>query len=148
MKNAIFALAVVVCLGGQARGESAQVKGVWLRRVTLIASCAASFWDLQTTRTAVRYGALEGNGFLADQYGRPRWGRMISLKVGLCAATAAAQEFHLLSRRHETLSNRAWTAANALTASFFIKASLNNRDVAERLRRTAAAPACLVCRIE
>ena len=73
-----FALLLWVCAPAQAEDNGGGRK--WLRRATMAAACAASFWDIQTTRTAVRHGAYEANRLFADAGGNPRWGRMIGFK--------------------------------------------------------------------
>jgi hypothetical protein len=138
MTRLFRALALVVCLCGPATAQ-ASGKGVWLRRATLAAACAASFWDVRTTRTAVSLGALERNRLLAGPDGKPRWGRMIGIKAGLCAGSAAAQELRLFVPS-KPLGDAAWTAANAAIAGSFVRLSLGNRRVAGELRGEAAAP--------
>ena len=87
-------LLLVVCLAHPALCEGRH----WVRRLTLAASCAASFWDVQTTRAAVARGGREANGFFADANGNPRWGRMIGVKAGLCGAMALVEELGFRSR--------------------------------------------------
>lgn len=69
----------------------------WLRRATTVAACAASFWDLQTTRQATAIGAREDNSFFANKDGTPKLGKMAIFKGTLCASTFAFGEFHVLS---------------------------------------------------
>lgn len=130
----LWVVALVVCLGRPAFAEGRH----WLRRVTLVASCAASLWDIQTTRTAVARGAREANGLFADSAGNPRWGRMIGLKAGLCMGTAVAQETIWKNR------GVPWTPLNAGLAGYFSVIALRNRSVANGLDRRARAPAYLL----
>jgi hypothetical protein len=130
----LWFIALVVCLAHPAFGEGRQ----WLRRITLAASCAASIWDLQTTRTAVARGARESNRLVADAAGNPRWGRMIGLKAGLCVGTAVAQETVWKT------SGVPWTPLNAGLAGYFSGIALRNRGVANSLKRRARAPAYLL----
>lgn len=128
----LCAMAVLVCLNGTA--EAAPRRGVWLRRLTLVAPCASGFWDIYTTRSAVRVGAVESNRLLADTQGRPRWGRMIGLNIGLCAGTVLSQE--LLDRnRRSTAANYSWSAVNAAIAFRHAAAALENRGVAVDMKR-------------
>jgi hypothetical protein len=107
--------------------------GRWLRRITLAAACAASFWDAQTTRAAVARGARERNGVFADAHGRPQWGRMIGFKAGTCGSLAVAQE--LFFRDNE----KAWTGLNIGLGSVYSGAAIHNMGVA-RKPVGAAAP--------
>ena len=141
MQRLWCAVGVVVCLCGAARAETKPE--TWLRRVTAAAACAASFWDLQTTSTGVRYGGREGNAFLADAQGRPRWGRMIGVKAGLCGGMLLAQELGVRHVRKSTASY-AWTAMNAALAARFLSVSLQNRRVAAVLKQGQSGPAYLV----
>ncbi|MCC7496893.1 MAG: hypothetical protein IT160_04895 [Bryobacterales bacterium] len=135
MGRLIPAAVVLVCLGGVARGESK--KGIWLRRVSLAASCATSFWDFQTTRTAIGYGGRESNRMFADGQGNPRWGRMIGIKIGQCALMGVSQE--LLDRyRGSGAANYAWTAANSAITGRFVAAVMHNRRVTQELKQTPA----------
>ena len=130
----LWVLALVVCLAHPALAEG----GHWLRRATLAASCAASLWDIQTTRTAVARGAREANRLFADSAGNPRWGRIIGLKAGLCLGVAAAQETVLKK------SGAPWTALNTGLAGYFSVVALRNRAVANGLDRRARAPSYLL----
>jgi hypothetical protein len=133
MKSFICVIALLVCACVPARPASA---GHWLRRATLAAACAASFWDVQTTRTAIARGAREGNGFFADTAGYPRWGRMIGFKVGVCGGSILAEE--LLFRRSRDVP---WTGLNTGLAAFYSTTAVHNIRVANHLLRTQAAPA-------
>jgi len=102
------------CPSGRAR--------VWIRRISLIGSCAASLgWDTYTTRHAENAGAVEGNPLLANAQGHPQWGRFISLKVGMCGASAFVQE-----RWHSPNSDWTWTGVNAATAAGFTVVGFHN----------------------
>jgi hypothetical protein len=98
----------------------------WLRRVTLAAACATSFWDLHTTSVGVSNGAREANPLFADPLGRPRWGRMIGFKAGTCAASALAEE-HFTRQRP---SDRFWIGVNTFTAGSFTAVAIRNVKVA------------------
>lgn len=130
----VWVAALLVCLSESA---PAQKRGhPWIRRITLAASCAASFWDLQTTRAAVSQGAFEGNRFLANADGSPRWGRIIGLKAGLCGGMVLTEV--LVGRKHETAS----IAVNSALAGLYSAAAIHNYQVMHQLadRRRAAAP--------
>ena len=98
----------------------------WLRRITLAGACAASFWDLQTTRAGVARGATEANPLFADVQGRPRLGLMIGFKAGVCAASFATEE-HFARRRG---SDAFWTTVNGINAVGFAAIAIHNRSVA------------------
>lgn len=132
------ATALLVCLCGTAWCEGSNSKLVWLRRLTAVGACAASFWDVQTTRSAVAVGALEGNGLLADHKGRLLTGRMIAFKAGVCAGALVGEELHVFGRRHDTFANAAWTLGNSAMAARFIQVSLGNRRVEAALRARRA----------
>ncbi len=135
MGRLITAVVVFVCLNGIAQAESR--RGVWLRRLTLAASCGTSFLDLQTTRTALSYGARESNRLFTDGRGNAQWGRMIGFKVGQCAAMGVAQE--LLGRnRSSAATNYAWSAANSALAGRFLSALIHNRRVTADLKQAPA----------
>lgn len=133
MKPILWVVALVVCFAHTARAEGRH----WLRRATLAASCAASLWDIETTRTAVARGAREANGFFADSAGNPRWGRIIGVKAGLCLGMAAAQEVILRQ------SSVPWTPLNTGLAGYFTVIALRNRGVANSVDRPRA-PAYLL----
>lgn len=137
MKRVLRAVVVVVCLSAGAQAESKG--GRWLRRLTLGASCVTSFWDVQTTRTAVRYGAQEGNAFFANGRGEPRWGRMIGVKVGLCAGMFVGQEM-MDRKRTSAGTDYAWSSVNTALAIRNSVASLHNMRVANQVRRQPAGP--------
>ncbi len=129
-----WVLALVVCLAHPAMAEGRH----WLRRAALAASCAASFWDVQTTRTAVARGAREANGLFADAAGNPRWGRIAGIKAGLCLGMVAAQEV-VFKKSHVP-----WTPLNTGLAGYFSVIALRNRAVANGLERRTRAPAYLL----
>ena len=141
MRVAIFydlpGIPVALCLSAGAQAESK--RGRWLRRLTLGASCATSFWDVQTTRTAVGYGAQEGNALFANGRGEPRWGRMIGVKVGLCAGMFVGQEVMDRNRRSAG-TDYAWSGVNAALTIRNSVASLHNLRVASQVRRQPAGP--------
>jgi hypothetical protein len=104
-------------------------KRVWIRRITLVAACAASVgFDTMSTRRAVSAGAVETNPLLADPNGKPQWGRMIGIKAGVCGASAFLQERHSSAR-----SDWAWTAGNAATAAAYTWTGFHNLHVANEL---------------
>jgi hypothetical protein len=98
----------------------------WLRRLTLAGACAASFWDVQTTRAGVNQGARESNPLFADPQGRPRWGRIIGFKAGACAASFAVEERFARRANLDTF----WTAMNGVSAGSFAAIAIHNRKVA------------------
>jgi hypothetical protein len=132
MKHLSWTVVLAVCLIGAAQAESKQ--GPWFRRLTLAASCASSFWDLRTTRTAIGFGAQEANPLFVNRSGDPRWGRMVGVKIGLCAGMAAGQE--LLDRnRRSAAADYAWSGVNAALAIRHTGAALHNLRVADQMRR-------------
>jgi hypothetical protein len=131
MRRLLWALAVLLCIDGLAQAETK--RGPWLRRVTLAASCASSLWDLQTTRTAIGYGAQEANPLFVNRGGEPRWSRMVGVKVGLCAGMAVGQE--LLDRnRRSTAADYAWSSVNVALAIRHSAASRQNLRVAREMK--------------
>src|ERR1041385_9092771 len=88
----VVAVVALIWLGLPCVSHAEQRPKLWLRRVTLAASCAASAWDVQTTASAIGRGGRESSNMFTDPLGRVRWGRMIGFKVALCGGMAAAQE--------------------------------------------------------
>jgi hypothetical protein len=132
MRGVLCAMALLVCLNGTAEAQGRP--GVWLRRLTLAAACASGVWDIYTTRNAVRLGAVESNRLLADGQGRPRWGRMIALNVGVCAGSALAQEL-LDRKRRPGATDYVWTGVNSALAVRHAAAAVHNRRVTAEMRR-------------
>ena len=128
MRIAICIL-VLGWLGLPGVAEAQTSRGKWLRRVTLAASCAASAWDIQTTAAAINRGGRESNGLFADPLGRPRWGRVISFKVGLCGGMIASQELNLWGRP-TPLKDNLWIGINTGLTTRFTVASVRNRALA------------------
>ena len=127
MRNAAMAVTLVyLCTmpaaQAQERGRS------WMRRLTLVASCAASLWDVQTTAAAIGRGGRETNGFFTDAQGRAQLGRMIGFKVGLCGGMAVAQESKLAGRR-SALKDSLWIGANTGLAARFTMSAIHNLGV-------------------
>jgi hypothetical protein len=108
----------------------------WLRRITWAAGCAASFWDAQTTLSAVRHGAAEGNPLLGNEQGAPRWGRIIALKAGTCATTFVVQS---VTTRHGG-ADWYWSTANVGIAAAFSAAAIHNIQVSDRLAKDNQRP--------
>jgi hypothetical protein len=135
MRRLLVAVMALMCVNGVLQAESSRTS--WLRRLTLAASCAASFWDLSTTRTASVRGALESNRYLADSRGNPQWSRIIGIKVGLCAGTGVMQEL-LQRRRPSNAQAYAWIATNSGVAAAFSAAAVHNRHVSGALKRQPA----------
>jgi hypothetical protein len=109
-------------------------KRTWVRRATLAAGCAASLlFDTMTTQRVVTAGGVESNGLLADPQGRPQWGRIISLKVGICGASAILQETHVFGAWKSPNADWTWTALNAGTASVYTWAGVHNLKLAKVL---------------
>jgi hypothetical protein len=98
----------------------------WLRRITLAGVCAASVWDIQTTRVAIMQGARETNPLFSDAQGRPRWGRIVGFKAGVCASSFVAEEY--FARRGS--SDTFWTAINGISAGGFTAIAIRNRRIA------------------
>ena len=123
----VVAAFVLVCLGMPSISHAGQRPRVWLRRITLAASCAASAWDVQTTAGAIGRGGRESNGMFADPLGRPRWGRMVGFKVAMCGGMAAAQEWKPLTGK--PVKDDLWIGINTGLAARFTIASVRNRSV-------------------
>src|SRR5947208_310752 len=68
-----------------------------VRRLTQAAGCAASMIDAKTTLDASRYGAIETNPILGG--GRPGAGRIVGIKLGLCAGQIVWTEWSLRKAR-------------------------------------------------
>ena len=117
-----------------AAAQAQQGRPSWARRLTLAASCAASLWDLQTTAAAVSRGGRESNGLFTDPQGRARWGRMISIKAGMCGALAVAQESRRTGRSSR-LKDNLWIGVNTGLTTRFMVSAIRNRSVAEDLIR-------------
>ena len=122
----ILTAAALLCLGLPSVAHAGQRPRVWLRRITLAASCAASAWDIQTTAGAIGRGGRESNNLFADSLGRVRWGRMIGFKAALCGGMAAAQEFKPLSK---PIKDDLWIGVNTGFTTRFVFASIRNRSV-------------------
>ena len=134
----VLVLAVISYLYNPALAQAQQARQSWARRLTLAASCAASLWDVQTTAAAISRGGRESNGLFSDPQGRPRWGRMIGLKAGLCGALVVAQESKLAGRRSQFKDNF-WTGANAGLTTRFTVSAIRNNSVAGDLSRNPPA---------
>ena len=108
-------------------------KRVWIRRATLAAGCAASLaFDTWSTRRAVNAGAVEGNGLFTNSQGQPQWGRMISIKAGMCGASAILQETHVFRSWESPGADWTWTGINAGTAGIYSWASWHNLKIARK----------------
>ena len=97
----------------------------WLRRTTLIAACAASATDTVTTWQGKRAGYREVNPLFRGSNGTPSMGRVIGVKVGLCAVSAWRQE---RDARYST----AFTWGNIATAGTFAGIAWRNRVLTGR----------------
>src|SRR5579872_1734580 len=107
-------------------------KRVWVRRITLAAGCAASLgFDTFTTRRAVAAGALESNGLLSDSQGRPRWGRVIGIKAGVCAGSVFVQERH--STWQSPPSDWTFTGVNLGVTAGYTWAGFHNLSISNSL---------------
>jgi hypothetical protein len=113
----------------QSTALAAEHKGhhPWLRRLTLAAACAASFWDVQTTRDGIAAGGQEDNPLFSGPQGRPRWGRIVGFKAGTCAASWIAEE-HFANRGS---SDRFWIGVNTVSAGSLAGVALHNLRVAD-----------------
>jgi hypothetical protein len=108
-------------------------KRVWVRRLTLAAGCAASLaFDTWSTHRAVSAGALEANGLFANPQGRPQWGRMFSIKAGICGSSALLQETHLFGSWESPAADWTWTGINAGAAGLYSWAGWHNLSLASR----------------
>ena len=151
MKNALCVCMAVFCLNayGQERKEGKEGKLGYtvLRRVTLVASCAASFWDFQTTVVGAHLGSKEGNGWMTNSKGQPRLGLMLGVKSGMCAAMAVAQEKHILGGLSDGWTNSFWSILNANLATRFTVTAIRNQSAIRALRQqqqsSTALPAYL-----
>lgn len=108
-------------------------KRIWLRRVTLVAGCAASLvFDTLSTRKATNAGAVETNGLFANSQGQPEWGRMFALKAGVCGASAVLQETHIFRTWETPAADWTWTGINAGTAGVYSRAGWHNLHIAQK----------------
>ncbi len=132
--------AVVLLLGAYLWSPSAvsaqEGRHPLLRRLTLAVSCAASIWDVQTTAAAIARGGRESNGLFTDAQGRPRWGRMIGLKVGMCGVLAVAQETKLMGQDSRFKDNL-WIGSNIGLSTRFTVSAIRNLSVAGDLSPNA-----------
>jgi hypothetical protein len=135
--QAVYAEDLLVSGGG--REHSRSTKGVWIRRVTLIAGCAASLaFDTITTRRAAAAGGVEGNGILADSEGRPQWGRVIGLKSGSCAASSVLQETHMFGAWKGPNADPVWTGVNLGITAEYTWAGFHNLNLANTMSAASA----------
>ena len=95
----------------------------WVRRATAVAACAASGADAWTTYQGKRAGMPETNPLFRAANGTPAMGRVISFKVGLCAASIWLQE-----RDHNVHSNL-FVVENAAFAAWFAAIAKHNSDL-------------------
>jgi hypothetical protein len=114
-----------------------------LRRVTLATSCAASFWDFYTTARGASYGAIETNGLLADQNGKPRLGLMFAVKAGFCGLAVLTQETHIFGKYRSRFADPLWTATNLSLTARFSAVALRNTRIIDQLRQQQQTPAYL-----
>ncbi|HLH40644.1 MAG TPA: hypothetical protein VKX39_15950 [Bryobacteraceae bacterium] len=106
---------------------------IWVRRLTLAAGCAASLaFDTWSTQRAVSAGALEANRLFANPQGQPQWTRMISIKAGVCGASAILQETHLFRTWESPAADWTWTGVNAGAAGLYSWTSWHNFSLASR----------------
>jgi len=109
-------------------------KRLWIRRATLIGGCAASLvFDTLSTRRATNAGAVESNGLFANPQGSPQWGRMIGIKVGLCAAAAIMEETHVFHAWKNPNADWTWTGVNAATTAVYTWTGFHNLKLANDL---------------
>lgn len=65
--------AVLVCVSyPAAAADISSGKLRWVRRLTMIGACAASFWDVQTTMAGVSAGVSAGARGIERASGEPR----------------------------------------------------------------------------
>jgi|SRR6478672_4897503 len=129
--SGIVVIAACLLLPSVSFGE--QRPRVWLRRITLAASCAASAWDVQTTSSAIGRGGRESNNMFTDPLGQVRWGRMIGFKAVLCGGMAAVQEIKPLANGRlwgrEAVKDDLWIGINTGITARFVFSSIRNRSV-------------------
>lgn len=115
-------------------------KAKWIRRMTLVAGCAASLaFDTLSTRRAVSNGAVESNGLLSNSNGGVAWNRVIGFKAGFCGVSAVLQETHVFGSWNSPKADWTWTGANAATASVYTWAGFHNLSLAKDLSPVPAA---------
>jgi hypothetical protein len=112
--------------------EAASSKVRWLRRLTLGAACAASFWDVRSTQSALASGAVEANPLFSDRNGNTRMGRMIGFKIGACAGLGLVQELRLFGRSRN--AETGWIAANTAMAGAWVAIVARNKAVESSLK--------------
>ncbi|MGH9593999.1 MAG: hypothetical protein ACRD5L_12975 [Bryobacteraceae bacterium] len=97
------------------QGESAKHK--LIRRLVGAAACGLSAMDgVQSAQHIGTAGIVEGNPALSNQ-GQLRTGRMIGLKIGMCAAPLAIGEFGA-ARRNKALEELGlWTGIGSAGVS-------------------------------
>jgi hypothetical protein len=118
------------------REHASSSKRVWIRRATLVAGCAASLlFDTMSTQRVAAAGGIETNGLLANPQGRPQWGRIISVKAGVCGASAILQETHVFGISRGAAADWTWTGVNAATTSVYTWGGIHNLEVARELAR-------------
>ena len=122
-------------------GQPAGRRASFFRRATLAASCAATFWDYQTTAEGAGYGAKEGNRTFADANGRPRLKLLLTVKAGVCGLSALAQETHWFGRKRDRLMDPVWTGINTGLAERFAAAAVHNLDVIRSIQQQQAVTA-------
>jgi hypothetical protein len=116
---------------GGGREHERSSKRTWIRRATLAASCAASLlFDSVSTQRATAAGGVERNGLFAGPQGNPQWGRIISVKAGLCGASAVLQETHVFGAWQSRNADWTWTGVNLATTSAYTWAGVHNLGVA------------------
>lgn len=88
MKGALilFLLASLAFAGNPAQRAEGR-KHTIIRRLTGVAACGLSMWDMaQSARHTGIGGITEANGILAGRGGRADIGRMAGIKIGVCVA--------------------------------------------------------------
>jgi hypothetical protein len=138
MKRTFLLLSIFVAgiasTGGATQAHAAEHP--WLRRGVSIAACAASFYDLYTTRQDSNAGARENNTFFANPNGSAKLGKMAGFKGMLCGAQFVLGETHVLARvpwgegvNGRTVSDGALIGFGAVQAGLFTMTAIQNRHV-------------------
>ena len=119
MRRTILLVSGLALAGANAHAASWTL----IRRISQIASCAASMADAATTR---RSGLIETNALLGD--GAPQPGRIAALKLGVCAGQIAIAEIlHARNRGNRgSIGEKIGTAGALGQAGYFGALALRN----------------------
>lgn len=98
-----------------------------IRRISQIAGCAASMLDAATT---LRAGIAETNPILGR--GAPQAGRIIGIKIGMCAGQIAYSEWR--HARYGARGERTATVMGFGQAAFYGAVSVHNLGIRTEVR--------------